>query len=44
MLFGVASTLLGLFAAYQLDLPSGATIILTQAAIFFVAMALPRTR
>jgi len=44
MLFGVVSTLLGLFAAYQLDLPSGATIILTQAAIFFVAMALPRAR
>jgi len=42
MLFGVISTIIGLFASYQLDMPSGATIVLTQAVMFFAAMALPR--
>ena len=41
MLIGVISTLAGLFASYQLDMPSGATIILVQALLFFAAMALP---
>lgn len=37
---GVASVLAGLLASYKLDLPSGATIIIGQAAMFFGAMAL----
>lgn len=35
--FGLFSTLFGLIASYFLDVPSGSTIILTQAALFVVA-------
>lgn len=35
---GLASVAAGLLASYHLDLPSGATIILAQAAFFFAAM------
>ena len=37
MLFGVFSSWIGLFASYYWDLPTGATIVLTTAAIFAVA-------
>lgn len=37
--FGLLSACLGLFLSYYLDLPSGATIILVQAIIFFIAMS-----
>lgn len=36
---GIASVLAGLWVSYRLDLPSGATVILAQATIFFAAMA-----
>lgn len=39
---GVASTVVGLFASYRFDAPSGATIILVQAAAFLVALLLRR--
>lgn len=42
ILLGVASAVAGLFASYYLDIPSGATIILVQAAAFGVAMAFRR--
>ncbi|MBM3319677.1 MAG: metal ABC transporter permease [Candidatus Eisenbacteria bacterium] len=40
--FGVLSTAVGLAVSYRLDVPSGAMIILTQAACFFLALALRR--
>ena len=40
MILGGFSALVGLRAAYEYDLPPGATIILTQAAIFLLAVAL----
>jgi len=33
---------LGLALSYLIDVPSGSTIVLTQAALFLVAAALPR--
>jgi zinc transport system permease protein len=39
VLLGVVSSIAGMFCAYALDLPSGATIVLVQAATFFVAVA-----
>jgi zinc transport system permease protein len=39
---GLVSTVAGLAGSYLLDVPSGSTIILTQAALFLVAMALHR--
>lgn len=39
---GVASVLAGVWASYRLDLPSGATVILVQAGIFFIAMLAAR--
>lgn len=42
LLLGVGSTLLGLAASYLMDVPSGSTIILLQAAGFAVAASLPR--
>ncbi len=42
VVFGLTSSLAGLFLSYYLDLPSGATIILVQAVIFFVAMSLKK--
>ena len=38
--FGVASVLVGLLLSYRLDIPSGASIILVQAGIFFASMVL----
>ena len=37
VLIGLLSTALGLILSYFLDVPSGSTIILTQAAVFIVA-------
>ena len=37
VLVGVGSSIVGLFAAYGADLPSGATIVLVQAAVFGLA-------
>lgn len=37
---GVLSSLLGLFLSYSLDTPSGATIVLTQTALFLLALSL----
>nr|MDA8166058.1 metal ABC transporter permease [Desulfobacteraceae bacterium] len=34
ILFGVVSTVAGLWGSYWLDVPSGATIVLVQAAVF----------
>lgn len=42
VVFGLISSLVGLFLSYFLDLPSGATIILIQAIIFFIAMSLKK--
>jgi zinc transport system permease protein len=38
VIFGVFSSVAGLWASYFLDLPSGATIILIQAIIFIAAL------
>ena len=35
---GMASVLVGLFGSYQMDLPSGATIILSQAIVFGISL------
>lgn len=35
---GIASVLAGLWVSYRLDVPSGATVILAQATLFFVVM------
>lgn len=40
VIFGIFSSIAGLFLSYFLDLPSGATIILVQALIFIVCMFL----
>lgn len=37
-IFGTASALIGLYASYYLRLPSGATIVLTIAAIFLISL------
>jgi zinc transport system permease protein len=44
VVFGTASAVLGLFGSYAWDLPSGATIILCQAALFATALAVSRIR
>lgn len=44
VLFAVGTTVLGLAAAYQLDVPSGAAIVLLQAALFFSALVVYRRR
>jgi zinc transport system permease protein len=36
--FGISSALVGLVSSYYLDVPSGATIILLQATLFFISM------
>ncbi len=41
---GILSGQVGLWASYALDLPSGASIVLVQAALFLVALALWRSR
>ncbi len=40
--FGLFSTLFGLLASYWLDVPSGSTIVLLQAALFVLALLLRR--
>jgi zinc transport system permease protein len=35
---GLSTALVGLWASYELDVPSGATIVLVQAALFFAAV------
>ena len=40
ILIGICSAIAGLFISYYLDVPSGATIILFQSVIFFVAMGI----
>ena len=42
VVFGLLSTVVGLVASFFLEVPSGSTIILTQAALFVVAALLPR--
>lgn len=44
VLFGAAGAFVGLIASYHLDVPTGATIILTQCAFFAVALAVGRDR
>lgn len=42
IILGVISSIIGLIASYIFDLPSGATIILVQAAIFFISILIRR--
>jgi len=42
VVLAVLSTLLGLALSYLIDVPSGSTIVLTQAAMFVLAAALSR--
>lgn len=42
VIIGVASTVVGLLASYRLDAPSGATIILVQAAVFLASLVFRR--
>ncbi len=42
VIIGVASVIIGLWLSYQLDLPSGATIVLLQTAIFLTSLAVGR--
>jgi zinc transport system permease protein len=42
VIVGTASSLTGLLLSYELDLPSGSTIILTQAVIFFISAFIGR--
>lgn len=44
VIFGVASSVAGLWASYYLDIPSGATIILIQALIFSAAILIGRRK
>ena len=43
IIFGIFSSILGLILSVALDIPSGATIILTQALIFFIALAISKS-
>jgi zinc transport system permease protein len=40
IIIGVLTAIIGLWASYYLDVPSGATIILIQASLFFIVMIL----
>lgn len=40
VIFGISSAIVGLWGSYWLDIPSGATIVLLQAVIFVVCLAL----
>jgi zinc transport system permease protein len=42
LLIGVVTTLAGVFASYLVDVPTGAAIILAQAAVFLAAALRPR--
>ncbi|UCE08424.1 MAG: metal ABC transporter permease, partial [bacterium] len=44
IIIGVLSALIGLLISYYLDVPSGATIILFQAVLFFVTMLFKSVR
>ncbi len=39
---GVSSAIAGLWVSYLFDLPSGASIVMTQAVVFFAALAFPK--
>ncbi len=42
--FGITAVIAGLFLSYYLDIPSGATIILLSATLFFVTLTLTRIK
>lgn len=42
IVFGISTAILGLWISYYLDVPSGATIILLQALLFFLVMILKK--
>ncbi len=42
VLIGVSATVIGLFASYHFDVPSGATIILVQSLLFFLSVIFRR--
>ncbi len=42
VIFGIVSSILGLILSVLFDIPSGATIILTQALIFFIALIISK--
>lgn len=44
VLLGISSAVAGLFASYETDLPSGATIILCQAAVFGIALLVSKVK
>ncbi len=44
LIFGVGSSILGLFASYYLDVPSGSTIVIILGIIFFISMLLSPKR
>ena len=44
ILFGVLSSLIGLFFSYQFDIPSGASIVLVVSFLFFVALGVSPKR
>jgi zinc transport system permease protein len=44
VVFGAAGAFVGLIASYHLDVPTGATIILTHCALFAIALAVGRDR
>jgi zinc transport system permease protein len=43
IIFGIVSSILGLWLSFVLDLPSGATIILVQALLFFMSLLYSKT-
>jgi ABC-type Mn2+/Zn2+ transport system permease subunit len=44
ILIGIGSSVVGLYLSFWFDVASGATIVLTQTAIFFLALSVgPRT-
>lgn len=44
IVFGISTAIIGLWISYYLDVPSGATIILLQALLFFLIMILKQAR
>ncbi len=42
VLFGVSTAIIGLWVSYYFDIPSGATIILLQAVLFFIVMLIKK--
>jgi zinc transport system permease protein len=43
VIFGITSSILGLFISFWIDIPSGATIILFQALIFLISLIINKT-